>query len=43
MKKLIINYGGAIMLYLVIFWGIVAINYSIKEINGGENTVKLAK
>lgn len=33
MKKVLVNYGGAILLYLVVFFGIVAINASLKGIN----------
>lgn len=36
MKKVLINYGGAIFLYLVIFFGIVAISASVNYFNNSE-------
>lgn len=41
MKKVLINYGGAILLYLVIFVGIIAISSRMSYINNSEN-IKVA-
>lgn len=41
MKKVLINYGGAILLYLVIFVGIIAISSRMTYINK-EEMVKVA-
>ncbi len=37
MKKVLINYGGVILLYAVIFLGIVAINTRLASINHSNN------
>ncbi len=37
MKKVIENYGGAILLYLVIFFGILAISSRISGVNNSDN------
>lgn len=37
MKKILNNYGGAILLYIVIFMGIVAIS---KEFNASPNKIE---
>lgn len=43
MKKVLVNYGGAIFLYLVIFLGVVAINVSLRQVNTIERQVVLNK
>ena len=43
MKKVLINYGGVILLYLVIFVGIVAIGSRMSYINNHENMVAVNK
>lgn len=43
MKKVLVNYGGAILLYLVVFFGVVAINVSLKEINVNTDKYTLNK
>ena len=39
MKKVLINYGGAILFYLVIFLGIILVSNRLQNINneGGDN------
>ncbi len=32
MKKVLVNYGGAILLYLVIFLGVVAVSLRLEDI-----------
>ena len=43
MKKVLINYGGAIVLYLVIFIGIVAVSERLAYINNYDTQISINK
>ncbi len=43
MKKVLINYGGAIVLYLVIFIGIVAVSERLTYINNYDTQISINK
>ena len=43
MKKVLIEFGGAIILYLVIFFGVIAITSRINNINSDNYSVTVNK
>lgn len=43
MKKVLVNYGGAILLYVVIFFGVIAISTRMNYLDYKDSTIMINK